>query len=125
MGELYEIYLPDLKRPIQQFKLCRDSVNRLPWVILSTGGTCKVGTVCILVNISPPYWSMNATILSGDQWFNAHAVVRSGNFRVSGRMGLLFGPNQSLFSLPNQQLLDFQSFLSSSEAGCWVSGQFF
>lgn len=64
---------------------------------------------------------MNAIILSVDPWFNAHTVVTSKHFRVSGRTGLLSGLNQKFLFLSNQQLLDFQSCFSFSEANCWAS----
>ena len=44
---------------------------------------------------------MNAIILSVDQWFNARTMVKNGNFSVSGRTGLLFGPNKSFLFLSN------------------------
>lgn len=34
---------------------------------------------------------------------------------------MLFGPNQSFLFLSDQQLLDFQSCFSFSEANCWAS----
>ena len=40
---------------------------------------------------------MKAIILSVYQWFNACTVVKSGNFRVSSRTGLLVGTKQSYF----------------------------
>ena len=58
---------------------------------------------------------------SVDQWITACTVVRSENFRVSSRIGLLFGLNQSFPFLLNQQLLDFQSHFSLSEANYWAS----
>ena len=60
-------------------------------------------------------------VLSVNQWFNACTVVRSENFKVSSRIGLLFGLNQSFPFLLNQQLLDFQSHFSLSEANYWAS----
>ena len=66
------------------------------------------------------WWVMKAIILLADQWFNACMVVRSGNFRVSGRTGLLFGSNQSFLFLSNQWLLNFQSCFSFSEASWWA-----
>ena len=70
---------------------------------------------------------MNAVILSVDQWFNAFTVLRSGHFRIFGRTGLLFGPNQSSLFLSTQQLLDFQYVFSFSGAnhGASLLGQFF
>ena len=60
-------------------------------------------------------------LFSVDQWIAACTVVRSENFRVSSRIGLLFGLNQSFPFLLNQQLLDFQSHFSLSEANYWAS----
>ena len=48
------------------------------------------------------YLFMKAIILSADRGFNACTVVRSRNFQVSSRTGLLFGSNQSFLFLSNQ-----------------------
>ena len=47
--------------------------------------------------------------------------VRSGNFTVSDRTGLLFCPNQSFLFLSNQQFGNFQICFPFSEASCWAS----
>ena len=39
---------------------------------------------------------MKVIILSVAQWFGAGTVLSSGNFRVSGRIELLFSSNQGL-----------------------------
>ena len=75
----------------------------------------------VLLMFPHQYWFMNAIILLVDQWFNACTVVKSGNFRVSSRTGLLFDPNRSLLSLSNQELLNFETSFSFSEANCWGS----
>lgn len=81
----------------------------------------KVDTFVVFLIFIHQYWLTSAIILSGDQWFNAYAIVSSGNFRISGRTGLLFGPNQTSFFLSKQQLLDFQYCFSFSGANCWAS----
>ena len=120
-GKLYEVHLPNLDWCIRQFKMSRRRISSLSWTVFWTGGTSEVDTFCDLVNVSPQYWFMNAVILSVDQWFNACTVFRSGNFRVVGRTGLLFGPNQSFLFLSKQQLFNFQSCFSFPEANCWAS----
>ena len=81
----------------------------------------EIGTFCGLINVSHQYWFLKAIILSVNQWFNACTVVRSGNFRASSRTGSLFRPNKNFLFLSNQQLLNFQSCFSFSEANCWAS----
>ena len=49
--KFYEIYWPDSN---DQFKLLRNSTNRLVSVVLWTSGTSEVSTLCNLVNAFPP-----------------------------------------------------------------------
>ena len=42
---------------------------------------------------------MNTLILSVDELFNAHTVIKILNFRVSSKTELVFGPNQSFIQL--------------------------
>ena len=100
--KLYEIHLPELKLSIMHFKMSRSRMNWLPWVVLQASGTRTVSTLWSLVNVSSTILIHEFIILSVDQWFNACTVVRSGDFRVSGRTGLFFGPNQSFLFLSNQ-----------------------
>lgn len=99
-GKLNKIYLPNLKWSIGQFKVLRSSVDRISWIVFCTGRASKVGLVNIysvaLLIFPHQYWFIKAIILL-DQWFNACTVVSNGNFRVSSRTGLLFGPTQVYF----------------------------
>lgn len=45
--------------------------------------------------ISPPILVHKHDHFSVEKWFNVCTVVSSGNFRISKRSGLLFGPNPS------------------------------
>lgn len=74
-----------------------------------------------LINISLQMLIHECYHFSVDQWFDVCVVVRTGNFRVFSRTGLLFGLGQSFLFLSNQQLLDFQSCFSFPEANCWAS----
>lgn len=49
--KFYETYWPYSKG---QFKLLRNSTNRLVSVVLWTSGTSEVSTLCNLVNAFPP-----------------------------------------------------------------------
>lgn len=73
------------------------------------------------ITTSPPVLIHGCYHFSVDQWFDVWIVVRTGNFRVCSRTGLLFDLNQSFVFLSNQQLLDFQSCFSFLEASCWAS----
>ena len=64
---------------------------------------------------------MKAIILLVDQWLIACTMVRTENLRVSGRMGLLFGPNHNFLFLSSQQLLSFQSCFCFSWGHRWAS----
>lgn len=103
----------------------RGSRARLPTIVLWTGGTSKVKETLFAAFLifSHQYPIMNTLVLSVDQWFNACAVGSSGNCRISGQTGLLFGPNQSLLSSWKRQLLDFQYRFSFSGPNCWASLQ--
>ena len=52
--KLYEIHLPDAKLCIRQFKMPRNSMNSLLWVVLWVSEVREVGTFCSPVDISPP-----------------------------------------------------------------------
>ena len=91
--------MPDLELSIRQFKMSRSSTNWLPWFKFWISGTSKVGNFCGLVNVSPPIF-FKVIILLVDQWFITCTVVRSGDFRVSSKTGLLFDPELPLFIKP-------------------------
>ena len=92
-----------------------------PGLYIGHVGQVKEALFVVLLMFPHQCWFMNAIVLSVHQWFNACTVVRSGNFGVSVRIGLLFGPNQSFLFLSNEQFLNFQSCFSFSEANCWAS----
>ena len=69
-----------------------------------TSRASEVGTFCSLVNVSPSILIHEGYLFSVDHWIKACTVVRSGNFRVSSRTGLLFGLNQIIWSEPELSL---------------------
>ena len=66
------------------------------------------------------YWLMKAITLS-DQRFNACQWWGGGILESLSRTRLLLGSKQSFLFSSNQQLLNFQSCFSFSEANCWAS----
>lgn len=76
-------------------------MNKLSWVVLWTSETRKVGKFEVFLMFPNQYWFFYVIILLVDQWFNAGIVVRSGNFEISDRTELLFGPNYSFLFLLN------------------------
>lgn len=101
---------------------CMESIciNRFPWIILLTGGTVVITIFKAQLTFSHQYWFMNASILSGDQQFNVCKVVSSRNFRISGRIRLLFGPNQC-FLLIKPRIIRFSCCFSFPGANYWLS----
>ena len=63
-------------------------------------------------------WFMNASTLSGGQWFNACTVVSNGNLRVSSWVSLLFGLNRSSL---DPKIIRFPICFSSSGTSCKAS----
>lgn len=55
-----------------------------------------VGMLCSFINVS----TSNDTGMP--TWFNACTVVTGGNFRISGKVRLLFDPNKSFVFLSSQ-----------------------
>ena len=82
-----------------KFRMPRDSMDRLPRIVFWISGASKVGTFCSLLDISPPILVHECYYMSVDRSFNACTCISSGNFRISGRARLLFGPNQSFLFL--------------------------
>lgn len=83
-----------------------NSLNRFSWIVLWTGGTHEVGTFSSLINISPPVL-LHECYNFVRPMVSCLCSVSYGNFWISGRTGLLCGPNQSSLFLSNQWLLDF------------------
>ena len=110
-----------LNDPLGSLKCLRAVCTGSPGLYFRQKGQVRQALSAALLMFSHQYSFMKAIIFPIDQWFNACTVVRSGNFRVSGRTGLLFGPNQSSLFFSNQQSLNFQSCFSFSEANCWTS----
>lgn len=81
----------------------RICTNRFPWDVLWTG---EVGTFNGLINFCHQCWSMNAIILSADQWFDACTVVRSGNFKIfwEGQIVIWFKPEFSFYWADNYEI---------------------
>lgn len=62
---------------------------------------------------------MNTFILSVDELFNAHTVIKIVNFRVSSKTESVFDPNQSFIQL----IIEFSLAESLPEkrlSSCWV-----
>lgn len=91
--------------------MSRDSVNRLPRVVVWTSGTSETGTSHGLI-ISPP-------ILVHERYhFVRGAMIQrmynsqDGDFRVSGRTRLLLGLNQSFLFFIKPTIVEFSILFS-------------
>ena len=62
---------------------------------------------------------MKAIILSVNQRLNACTVVRSRNFRVTSKTGLLFGPNQSFLGEGDGTPLQYSCLENPMDGGAW------
>lgn len=95
-------------------------LNSFLWIVLWMGGQVR-WTVFVALLVFPHWYSfMNAVSLSVDQLFNACTVVNSKNFRISGRAGLLLGPNQSSLFIKPLNNYYISNIVFSSRVN-WVS----
>ena len=93
--KIIEIYFPGLKLSIRQFKMFRSTTNRLLWVVLQISGENEDDTFWGFVNVFSPILNHEYNDFGTRPIVECTYVVRKGNFSVSDRTELLFGPKKN------------------------------